>query len=167
MKRIWAPWRDKYVVAACKKTKGCIFCKISKEKKDKKNYIFARTQHSFAVLNIYPYNNGHALILPYRHAGDLSKLKKVEREDLVALLNYTKRLLDDVLKPHGYNIGMNIGKVAGAGVPGHVHFHIVPRWNGDVNFMPVLEDTKVISQSLRSLHEKLSVAYKKRKLKVK
>ena len=162
MKRLWAPWRDKYIVSACKKTKGCVFCKILKEKKDKKNFVFVRSKYSFAVLNIYPYNNGHVLVMPLRHVKDINKLKKFESDDLICLLNYTRSLLDDVLKPDGYNIGMNIGKVAGAGVPGHVHFHIVPRWSGDVNFMPVVEDTKVISQSLRSLHEKLSLAHKKR-----
>jgi ATP adenylyltransferase len=162
MNKLWAPWRDKYVTKILKESKGCIFCKILKEEKDKKNYIFIRTEHSYAVLNIYPYNNGHVLIVSNRHVNDLSKLKKHEREDLLDLLETTKFLLDKVLKPGGYNIGINLQRAAGAGFPGHLHVHLVPRWQGDVNFMPVTGDTKVISQSLKSVYQKLYHAYKRR-----
>lgn len=162
MDKLWAPWRVKYITKILKKNKSCVFCRILKERKDRKNYILMRTRHSFSVLNIYPYNNGHTLILPLRHVDDLSKLAKNERDDLWELFDENKRLLDKVLKPSGYNVGLNLGRVAGAGFPGHVHIHIVPRWKGDVNFMPVLAQTKVISQSLKALYQRLKDAHTKR-----
>ncbi len=161
-KRLWAPWRSKYVTAIHKKSSGCVFCNILKSKADKKNYIFKRTEYCFAVLNIFPYNNGHILLIPNRHVNDLKKLKKEEKYDLFNLIEEAKDLLDKVLKPQGYNIGINIGRIAGAGFPGHLHVHVVPRWKGDVNFMPVTTDSKVISQSLNVLHEKLVYANKTR-----
>lgn len=162
MDKLWAPWRVKYVTQILKKTKGCIFCDILKRKQDHKSYVFIRSQHSYSVLNLYPYNNGHVLIVPNRHVADLNKLKKEEKEDLLDVLETTQALLDDVLTPGGYNIGMNLGKVAGAGFPAHLHIHVVPRWLGDVNFMPVIAHTKVVSQSLDTLYKKLRDAYKKR-----
>ncbi len=131
-----------------------------KERKDKKNFIFLRSEHSFSVLNIYPYNNGHVLVVPNRHVNDIIKLKTEEVDDLMRLVGKTKVLLDGALKSEGYNLGMNLGKVAGAGVPGHIHIHIVPRWKGDVNFMPVVSGTKVISQSLKSVFDLLTKANK-------
>lgn len=160
--KLWAPWRETYVTKILTKTKGCVFCQILKDKKDKRDYVFIRTKYSYAVLNIYPYNNGHVLIIPNRHVKDLGKLRKEERDDLFDLLQTSQSTLDEVLKADGYNIGINVGKAAGAGFPGHLHIHLVPRWIGDVNFMPVTGRTKIISQSLRVLHTKLSNAYKKR-----
>ena len=162
MDRLWAPWRSKYVTKILKKNKGCVFCRIDKEKKDEKNYIFIRTEYCYAVLNIYPYNNGHSLVLPYRHVDDLGKLSKAERDDLLELLILTKSLLAEVLRPKGFNVGINLGRIAGAGFPGHLHIHIVPRWRGDVNFMPVTGSARVISQSLKTVYQKLKDAYKKR-----
>jgi len=162
MDKLWAPWREKYVTKIAGKKHGSIFTKIQKERKDKKNYIFLRSKHSFAVLNIYPYNNGHSLIVPNREVKELSELKKEERGDLLDLLDETKSLLDQTIKPAGYNIGINLGQAAGAGMPDHLHIHIVPRWKGDVNFMPVVAETKVISQSLNALYTQLTDAYKKR-----
>lgn len=158
MDNLWAPWRAPYISTLHQKSKDCLFCRIIQEEKDKKNYIFIRTEYSYSVLNIYPYNNGHVLVVPYRHVNDLSKLRKEEKADLFDLLESTKMLLDKVLTPGGYNIGMNIGRTAGAGFPGHLHIHVVPRWPGDVNFMPVVGNTKVISQSLKVLFERLSKA---------
>ena len=154
MDRIWAPWRIGYV-SKIGKTKGCVFCKILREKNDKKNYIFLRSKFCFAILNIYPYNNGHILVMPYRHVNDLTKMRKDERADLMALIDRSRKVLDKVLKPSGYNIGVNIGRWAGAGYPGHIHFHIVPRWKGDINFMPVTANVKIISQSLSTLYKRL------------
>ena len=162
MDRLWAPWRVKYITKIVKEHKGCVFCKIFKEKNDKKNYIVVRTKFAFAVLNIYPYNNGHMLIVSNRHVNDLSKLRKEERDDLLDLLEAIKSLVQKVVHPAGYNVGINLGRVAGAGFPGHLHIHLVPRWKGDVNFMPVIGNARVISQSLKALHQKLSHAYKKR-----
>ncbi len=161
-KRLWAPWRAAYVSAIHKKVKGCVFCRIAKENKDQKNYIFKRHRYCFAVLNIFPYNNGHAMIIPNRHVNDLKKLRKEEKADLWALLEDVKDLLDRVLKPQGYNIGINMGKSAGAGFPGHIHIHIVPRWQGDENFMPVIAQTKVVSQSMDILLERLCYADQRR-----
>ena len=162
MDKLWAPWRVTYVSNLHKKQKGCIFCAMSKAKKDKENFIFKRSGKAFAVLNIYPYNNGHILIVPNRHVNDLSKLTRPEREDLMDLLNDAKSIVDKALHPGGYNIGMNLGRVAGAGFPGHLHIHLVPRWHGDVNFMPTLASTKVISQSLATLFDRLHHANKKK-----
>ena len=153
MKNLWAPWREKYLYDD--KAKGCILCiaKKANKKSDKKKLIVKRSTHSFSILNKYPYNNGHVMIVPYRHVKSLEKLKSEEILDMMSLLNDTKKILDDKLKPDGYNIGINLGQSAGAGIKGHIHIHIVPRWNGDTNFMPVFAQTKIISQSLNSLYD--------------
>jgi len=148
MDKLWAPWRSKYIYS--RKRKGCIFCEGKVSVKNSR-YVIERSAHSYSMLNIYPYNNGHIMVAPKRHIKSLELLSPVELEDLMGLLNKTKSLIDRKLKPDGYNIGMNIGKVAGAGFAGHVHIHIVPRWNGDTNFMPVISGTKVISESLEAM----------------
>jgi ATP adenylyltransferase len=150
MDRLWAPWRAKYIRAI--KTNKCIFCESVKTKN---GYVIRRTRHSISMLNIFPYNNGHMMIAPLRHIGEISHLKKVEVLDLFETLDYSKGLLNKVLKPDGYNIGINISTISGAGIPGHLHIHLVPRWRGDTNFMPVLFDTKIISQSLDELYKQL------------
>ena len=162
MNKLWAPWRSPYVTKILKKQKGCVFCRILKQKNDKKNFIIQRTKHCFSVLNIYPYNNGHLMVLPKRHVEDLAQLKRAEREELMDLLEHSQKLLDAVVKPTGYNIGINLGRAAGAGFPGHLHIHVVPRWLGDVNFMPVVSDTRVISQALKSVYKRLHDAHQKR-----
>ncbi|MBM3252331.1 MAG: HIT domain-containing protein [Candidatus Omnitrophica bacterium] len=124
--------------------------------------VVYRNKSSFALLNLFPYTNGHIMVAPYRHVKELSQLSKDELLDLLELLNFSKFRLDKILTPEGYNIGMNIGKSAGAGFDKHLHIHIVPRWKGDTNFMPVIFDTKVISQSLKSLYNKLTDANKNR-----
>jgi len=161
MDRLWAPWRDKYVRQDNKEKKGCVFCKAFRSKKDQKNFVLFRFKHSFSILNIYPYQNGHILISPNKHLNDLDKFNDAELLDVQQHLVYVKKCLKLVLKPQGFNVGLNLGRAAGAGVPGHVHYHIVPRWVGDFNFMPLFSNTKVISQSLESLHERLIDADKK------
>lgn len=157
MDNLWAPWREQYITRIKEPSKkSCIFCKIIAEKKDKKNFVLVRSQFSYSVLNIYPYNNGHLLIVPYRHVDDLSKLERAERDDLLDLLEHSKKCLEKILKPEGYNIGINLGRIAGAGFPGHLHVHLVPRWKGDVNFMPITGKTKVMSLSLKTLYDRLS-----------
>ncbi len=154
MKRLWAPWRFKYVTG---KLRGCFFCQYVKDrKKDKRNFVFQRSCHSFALLNLYPYNNGHAMVAPKRHVSDLALLNAEELKDLMDLLIATKALFQKVLKPHGFNCGINFGRAAGAGVEDHLHIHLLPRWNGDTNFMPLLGGAKVISQSLEALYELLT-----------
>ncbi len=163
MDKLWAPWRSQYLTAITdkkSKKKECLFCRIAKEQEDRKNAIFVRRKHCYAVLNIFPYNNGHSLVVPYRHVSDLSRLNEEEKLEFFALIDHVKGLMARELKPDGFNIGMNIGKAAGAGVPDHIHMHIVPRWLGDVNFMPVISQTKVISQSLNELYKRLSAAHK-------
>lgn len=147
MDKLWAPWRIKYIQS--KKSGKCIFC-IAKRSK-KKNYVFIKNKHSFAILNIYPYNNGHVMVAPNRHVSTLSALKEVEMLDIFKTLNQAIKRLDKAIKPQGYNLGINISDVAGAGIKGHLHVHIVPRWKGDTNFMPVIYSTKVVSQSLDEL----------------
>ncbi|MGB2705669.1 MAG: HIT domain-containing protein [Candidatus Omnitrophota bacterium] len=154
MDKLWAPWRKEYITI--KKAASCIFC-VGRKKKasDRKNYILKRTGHSFSILNRYPYNNAHVMIAPYRHVKGLEALSEEGLMDLMNLVNYTKKKIDKLLKPAGYNMGINIGKVAGAGFPGHVHIHIVPRWAGDTNFMPVVANTKVVSYSLDEMYRLL------------
>jgi len=162
MDRLWAPWRETYITKLTTKQKSCTFCGILGDNKDKQHLIFIREPLAYAVLNLYPYSNGHCLVLPNRHVGDISKLSQEEYVALMGLVKKTKDLLQSVFKPHGFNIGINLGRMAGAGIPGHLHVHIVPRWKADHNFMPVTASTKVISQSLSVIYKKLIDAYPKR-----
>lgn len=157
MDKLWAPWRIKYIKN--KRQKKCIFCS-SLENKKNSQLIFS-TKFSMCMLNSFPYNNGHLMISPRRHISDIDNLSEDEAIDLFKSLKTAKKLLDKVLSPQGYNIGINLGRLAGAGITGHLHIHIVPRWSGDTNFMPVLSSTKIISQSLEELSELLKNANKK------
>lgn len=150
MDKLWAPWRSRYIYL--RKQKGCIFCG-NRSSDDKKRYMVGRSDHSFAMLNLYPYNNGHVMVAPYRHVKSLELLSDVELSDLMKLVNKIKVALDKKLKPDGFNIGLNIGRVGGAGFAGHVHVHVVPRWLGDTNFMPITADTKVVSESLEAMRK--------------
>ncbi len=156
MDRIWAPWRKTYLRPSTLKSKGCLFCKLLAEKRDTANLILKRTPHSFAILNLYPYNNGHTLIVPMRHVDSVHALSNQEKLDWLALYDEVVAALKKTLKPQGFNVGINIGRMGGAGVPHHLHLHIVPRWKGDANFMPVIWETKVISESLESVYQTLS-----------
>ena len=162
MNRLWAPWRESYITKITDKPKSCVFCHILAAHQDKQHLIFIREPHGFVVLNLYPYSNGHCLIVPNRHVADISKLSQAEYAGLMGLLLKAKELFTKALKPQGFNIGMNLGRMAGAGIPGHVHIHMVPRWKGDHNFMPVVADTKVISQSLSAIYKKLAYAQQTR-----
>ncbi len=152
MDKLWAPWRSKFVTK--RKNKGCIFC--IKKKQDRKNFIIKRSRLAFAMLNIYPYNNGHVMVSPYRHVKDLKGLNDAEMLDMIKLTAQMQSLLEKKLRPHGFNIGVNTGQVAGAGYKGHIHMHIVPRWTGDTNFMPIIGNTKVVPQSLEELYKILT-----------
>ncbi len=151
MDRLWAPWRIGYIKKIRKKK--CIFC--AKNETQKNSYIVFKSRHSSCRLNIFPYNNGHLMVSPLRHVKDIAQLSDAELLDLFKSLDLAKKMLDQVLAPQGYNIGMNISVSAGAGITGHLHIHIVPRWRGDTNFMPVLYNTKIISQSLDELYKRL------------
>lgn len=143
MDRLWAPWRSKYIYSG--KKKRCIFC-------NPRDYVVARTKNSIAMLNIYPYNNGHVMVSPVRHVKSIEYLSEAEIRDLMAMVIKVKKILDKELRPDGYNIGFNIGKASGAGFDKHIHIHIVPRWIGDANFMPVTAGVKVLSDSLESTY---------------
>lgn len=152
MEKLWAPWRSRFINLKVKK--GCIFCSSPKEKKDQKNYILERSRFSFAMLNIYPYNNGHLMISPFRHLVSLEEFNDEEILDLMNLTKKWKKILREVFNPQGFNLGINLGKVSGAGFK-HLHLHIVPRWAGDSNFMPLIANTKVLNESLNICYKKL------------
>ena len=163
MKLLWAPWRKAYIRPEKPQKKSCLFCRLLNEKKDTSNYILKRSSSSFSLLNLYPYNGGHVMVVPNRHVNSLSKLKNPEKLDLLHLVDEMIEALEKSFKPHGFNLGINMGRAAGAGVPKHIHIHIVPRWKGDNNFMSVTADTKVVSESLDSAYKAISKTLKKRR----
>jgi ATP adenylyltransferase len=163
MDKMWAPWRAKYISSIPERSRRSVFSLMLKEDDDRKNYIFLRREHAFAVLNLFPYSNGHVLVIPNRQVNDIDKLRPEERIGLMDLMIDVKALLEELLRPAGFNIGLNLGRAAGAGIPEHIHFHVVPRWRGDVNFMPVTAGTKVISQSLDDLYKRIMDAIQKRR----
>jgi len=140
------------------KEMGCIFCEKLKKKKDKENLILYQTRYAFVMMNKFPYNNGHVMVVPKRHCHDLEELSDYELRELFHLLKSSTQILKSSLRPHGFNIGINIGKTGGAGEE-HIHFHIVPRWIGDTNFMPILGETKIIPEYLEHTYQKLHSAY--------
>lgn len=154
--RLWAPWRAGYISGILNPSpKKCPFCGAREARSDSKRFILTRGRTAFSVLNLFPYNNGHLLIAPYRHVGRLDALRQEEWLELLHLAKDAMARLKRIMGPHGYNLGINLGKAAGAGIPGHLHLHLVPRWVGDTNFMPVIAESKVISQSLASAHSLL------------
>jgi len=149
MDQLWAPWRLAYIAnPSPPKADECFICAGLADNRDRENLIALRTSSSVVILNRFPYNNGHLLVAPRAHKGDLPELESAEMLELMETVRRMATIVRELIKPDGFNIGLNLGRVAGAGLPGHLHWHIVPRWNGDTNFMPVLSDTKVISQSL-------------------
>lgn len=151
---LWAPWRFKYIENVNNKDR-CIFCEKSKEEPSVKNLVLYKLKHAFIILNLFPYNTGHLMVAPYRHTSKISDLNSDEWIDIIKLLDLSVNILEDVYKPHGFNIGMNLGRVAGAGIEDHIHIHVVPRWSGDTNFMPIISNTKVIPESLEDTYNKL------------
>jgi ATP adenylyltransferase len=159
MDTLWAPWRGEFINA--EKRADCIFCAFPSESKDRENLILAKTAKSFAILNKFPYNNGHLMVIPRRHTADFGSLSPEESADLHQLLQLSIRVLEQAYKPNGFNLGMNLGHVAGAGIADHLHYHVVPRWSGDTNFMPVIGQAKVMIEHLQSSYEKLQPLYQK------
>lgn len=154
IERIWAPWRRKFI--AHPKPKDCLFCRLAKSKKDAENLLLKRGRKVFSLLNLYPYNNGHLMVAPYRHVGNFEELTSQEVSETFELAQEAIKKLKKLIKPEGFNVGFNIGAVAGAGYDKHIHMHIVPRWGGDTNFMPVVSGDKVISESLESMRRQLA-----------
>jgi len=163
-KNLWAPWRIKYIQDLNERS-GCFIChNLENQQDDNKNLVLWRTAKCVVILNRFPYNNGHLLIAPARHIPDLDAANDEELLELTKLIRESQKALSLTLKPHGFNVGMNFGRCAGAGLPEHFHIHIVPRWDGDTNFMSVCSDTKVISQSLAELFEQLKQTSQKHNL---
>jgi ATP adenylyltransferase len=155
---LWAPWRISYIESAATSSDGCIFCVKPKEEKDEENLIVYRGRLCFVMLNRYPYNNGHLMVAPYSHKASLEELTEDEMYELISIVRMCILWLKYAYKPHGFNIGLNIGRAAGAGFDKHIHVHVVPRWEGDTNFMPVLSDVKVISEALRQTYLRIKDA---------
>lgn len=154
---LYSPWRIRYILS--KKEKGCIFCIKPSEKNDAKNLILYRSKHSFVIMNIYPYNNGHIMIVPYKHVATMQGLTDEELFDLIKTTKLSEKIIKKVYKPEGINIGMNLGKAAGAGIDEHLHIHMVPRWLGDVNFMTVVGGFRVIPEAFETAYQKLKEAF--------
>ena len=158
MERLWAPWRMEYITEEPRP--GCLFCRVIEDPNDKDAALVVwRPKGAIVLLNKFPYNAGHAMVAPVAHIGALEDLDDTQTADLMRALKRTIAVLKASMKPEGFNVGANIGRAAGAGIPDHVHFHVVPRWNGDTNFMPVLGDVKVVNEHLLQTAAKLSEAF--------
>jgi ATP adenylyltransferase len=155
MESLHAPWRIEYILAPKPAQTDSLFTRIAQSNDDEGNYVIARDRTCYALLNTYPYTGGHLMIVPYKQAQDLNDLTDEEMADLMKLTRRCQNALSEVMHPHGFNIGINVGKVAGAGILGHLHIHVVPRWEGDTNFMPVLASTTVVPQALTDLAAQL------------
>jgi ATP adenylyltransferase len=158
MESLHAPWRIEYILAPKRELPESLFTRIGQSSDDEANYVIARERTCYALLNTYPYTGGHLMVVPYKQAQDLDDLTEAEMTDLLKLTRRCKHALTRVMKPEGFNIGLNLGKVAGAGIHEHLHIHVVPRWTGDTNFMPVLGSTTVVPQALNELAARLREA---------
>jgi ATP adenylyltransferase len=154
MDHLWSPWRYRYVSTASPKN-DCIFCAKLAENRDEENYIVHRAEHNFLLLNLYPYTNGHVMIAPYAHIASLAELDFSARAELMEMTARTEKTLREIYKPGGVNLGMNLGECAGAGVAGHIHMHVLPRWPGDANFMTTIGETRVLPEELSETYRKL------------
>jgi ATP adenylyltransferase len=163
MKNLWSPWRSKYIESFKEEqSKGnCIFCDaIDKDISDINNLVVHKSKNTLVMLNLYPYNNGHLMIVPKRHVSKIESLTAEESHELIDEIILAEKVLQKIYVPQGFNIGANLGRAGGAGIEKHIHFHIVPRWNGDTNFMPAIGEIKVISQDLADSKKKLVAGYK-------
>ncbi len=154
MERLWTPWRMHYV-SAMDEPAGCFLCAAARANRDAENFVLLRGERVFAILNLYPYNTAHTLVAPYAHEGDFGCLDRPTADELTAISQRIVRAIGHEYQPQGFNVGMNLGRVAGAGLPDHLHTHVVPRWSGDTNFMPITADTKVLPESLDQTYARL------------
>lgn len=163
MERLYTPWRMKYVTSSSQKTKTCVFCAglAQGPGHNKENLILYRGQAVFVLMNLYPYNTGHLMILPYDHVATLSEVSAVAQYEMMVLATYFTELLTQLMGPDGFNIGLNLGQAAGAGVDDHLHLHLVPRWSGDSNFMPVIGETRILPEELGDTYDKIMALLKK------
>ena len=158
MDYLWSPWRYQYVSKATQ-APGCIFCVKSAEDRDQENHIVHRGVHNFIILNLYPYSTGHLMVAPYEHVATLEAAPAEALQEMIQLARLAEIHLRAIYKPQGLNLGMNLGESAGAGVPGHIHMHVLPRWPGDTNFMTTVAETRVLPETLESTFEKLKKAF--------
>lgn len=167
MKKLYAPWRGNYTTDTTRgkhddtKPEECVFCLKFAAQDDEKHYIIARFEHHAILLNLYPYSAGHVLIIPYDHVRNMHDLSPESRAELMELITHSIEILKNTLKADGVNVGVNLGKAAGAGIPSHLHWHVLPRWNGDTNFLPLLADTKAVSYDLNVMYKQLVEPFKK------
>ena len=161
MENLWAPWRMAFITPKTPPPPGCIFCTQPAEHRDAEHHILYRGEHCFMMLNLYPYSNGHLMVAPYQHVGALEQLDAATLADMMAQAQLALKALRLAMNPDGFNMGINQGKVAGAGFAEHIHYHIVPRWSGDTNFMPVLADVKVMPEHIDAVYERLLEALQK------
>jgi ATP adenylyltransferase len=159
MERLWSPWRSQYVGGGAPEEARCLFCRVAQETDDATNLVALRGTHAFVMLNRFPYNSGHLMVVPYQHTAEFAALPVETHAELMRLMGRSLGALADAFRPDGYNAGMNLGAAAGAGIADHLHLHVVPRWAGDTNFMPVLADVKVMPELLRDSYEKLVRAF--------
>ena len=158
MDRLWSPWRYQYVSSA-PATSECIFCQKAAEDKDAENYVLWRGKHNFALLNLYPYTNGHLMVAPYAHVALLGDASEEAVSELMLTTRTAEKHLRAIYRPEGLNIGMNIGRAAGAGIAGHLHMHVLPRWTADANFMTTVGETRIIPEDIQVTYEKLARAF--------
>jgi ATP adenylyltransferase len=157
MKALWAPWRMDYILSD--KTGGCLFCELPKQDRDRENLILYRSSHNFVIMNRYPYNNGHIMVVPYLHVSSLDGLTDEAMLDFMKVTQHAVSSVKRAFMPEGFNIGINIGKIAGAGMEEHLHLHMVPRWAGDTSFMTVFDEVRVIPEHVMSTYDKLFAAF--------
>lgn len=158
MDYLWSPWRYRYVSSA-QPEDSCLFCRIACERNDRANYVLRRASKNFVILNTFPYTSGHLMIAPYAHVASLSEADPETLQEMIALAQFSESALRGVYQAHGFNMGMNIGASAGAGVAGHIHLHLLPRWSGDVNFMTTVGETRVLPEELETTYERLLSAF--------
>ncbi len=163
MERLYTPWRMKYITSNKETVDGCVFCHIlyAEARLDRENYLVYRGKTTFTVMNIYPYNPGHLMILPNAHVARLSDVSAAAQFELIAFTSYFTDLLSELMRPDGFNVGINLGRAAGAGIDNHLHIHIVPRWDGDSNFMPVVGETRVLPEELIDTYDRIVTLLKK------
>ena len=157
MDHLWSPWRYRYVSTAAKDD-SCLFCRIAAETDDRANYVVLRAARNFVVLNRYPYTSGHLMIAPYAHVASIEDADPADLAEMISLAQLAEARLRRIYRPDGFNLGMNVGHSAGAGVAGHIHLHLLPRWIGDVNFMTAVGETRVLPEELETSFEKISAA---------
>lgn len=162
MERLWTPWRREFIEGDNTKRSACFLCDhAAAPSRDRQNFVLARGERVFVLLNLYPYNSGHLMVAPYHHTGDLANLEQPAAAELIAFTQRSVGVLSQAYSPDGFNLGMNLGKVAGAGVPDHLHVHVLPRWSGDTNFMPIVADTKVLPETLDQTYERLEPFFRR------